>query len=364
MITNTQTISGFRSELLRGVYEGHYRCLDDNFDFFRFGFDADPNFVYYDQHVAYLDFALSNLESFFAASFMFADSASRDLFIRLMKYRCLGAPHQRIRDDLTWTSVQQMFDNAAQYEVGPSSNPLQGMFGPLSHFENIPTDGEPIDLDGWRGNIASGIGHGKIRQYFFERDGLSIGPRPGDWIIDAGACFGDTGAFFARVAGPDGRVYCFDPLPAHQEVITLNIEQNKLQDMMFVVPKGVGDQTNDVSEVATSLSEISSPGFSLLAVDAANAVPVTTIDDFATHQQLEKIDFIKMDIEGFELAALRGAFNSIARFRPRLAISLYHKPEDFFEIPIYLKTNFPFYRFYLDHYTIFQEETVLYAIAN
>jgi hypothetical protein len=71
-----------------------------------------------------------------------------------------------------------------------------------------------------------------------------------------------------------------------------------------------------------------------------------------------------MDVEGFELKALKGASSTIAKFRPKLAISLYHKPEDFFEIPIYLKSYYPFYRLYLDHYTIHAEETVLYAIAD
>lgn len=49
------------------------------------------------------------------------------------------------------------------------------------------------------------------------------------------------------------------------------------------------------------------------------------------------------------------------RHQPKLAISLYHKIGDFFEIPLFLKEHFPFYKFYLDHYTIFGEETVRYA---
>jgi FkbM family methyltransferase len=358
----TQTLSEFRTELLRDIYRGHYRFVADNFDHSRFGFDVDPNVVSMDEHAAYLDYVLANLESFFAASLLFSDSASRELFVKLIKFRCLGSPHLRIQEDMTWTSVQQMCESVAQYETGPSSILLKSMFGSLSHHENIPTEDQPIALDCWLGNVAFGLGCGNKRQYFFDRDGVSIRPQQGDWIIDGGACFGDTGVFFACAAGPEGRVYSFEPLPAHFDVIALNIDQNKLRDRMFCIPKGLGDQTNQVSEIDSSLTEYASPGFSL--ANQEDVVPVITIDDFATLQQPEKIDFIKLDVEGFELATLRGAANSIARFRPKLAISLYHKPQDFFEIPIYLKMNYPFYRFHLDHYTIHSEETVLYAIAD
>lgn len=359
----TQTLSEFRAELLRDIYRGHYQFVADNFDHFRYGFDADPNVVYMDAHAAYLDYVLANLESFFAASLLFSDSASRELFIKLIKFRCLGAPHLRIQDDMTWTSFQQMCEKAAQYETGPSSLPLETVFGPLIHHENIPTEDQPIALDCWRLNLAFGLGDGKRRQYFFDRDGVSIRPERHDWIIDGGGCFGDTGVFFAAAAGPGGRVYSFEPLPAHCEVIATNISQNKLGDRMFCIPKGLGDQTNEVSGVASNLTGVTNPGFSMANREEAG-IPVITIDDFATFQQLERIDFIKLDVEGLELPILRGAANSIARFRPKLAISLYHQPQDFFEIPIYLKMNYPFYRFYLDHYTIHREETVLYAIAD
>ena len=68
-----------------------------------------------------------------------------------------------------------------------------------------------------------------------------------------------------------------------------------------------------------------------------------------------------MDIEGSELAALQGAEQTLRQFKPNLAISIYHKFADFFEIPSYLHGLGLGYRFYLDHYTIHAEETVLYA---
>ena len=69
-----------------------------------------------------------------------------------------------------------------------------------------------------------------------------------------------------------------------------------------------------------------------------------------------------MDVEGSEYNALLGAEKTIAAHKPTLAISVYHKPQDIWEIPaLILKLN-PDYRFYLGHYSIARGETVLYAL--
>ena len=70
-----------------------------------------------------------------------------------------------------------------------------------------------------------------------------------------------------------------------------------------------------------------------------------------------------MDIEGSELDALKGAEHSLRRWRPKLALSLYHRPEDLFSIPLWLDSLDCGYSFFLDHYSIHTEETVLYALA-
>ena len=68
-----------------------------------------------------------------------------------------------------------------------------------------------------------------------------------------------------------------------------------------------------------------------------------------------------MDIEGAEFSALEGALDTLARRQPKLAISLYHRADDFMTIPRFLSTMLPHYDFHLEHYTIHQEETVLYG---
>jgi hypothetical protein len=91
-------------------------------------------------------------------------------------------------------------------------------------------------------------------------------------------------------------------------------------------------------------------------------VETTTIDETLTRLGLPKVDSIKMDIEGAELDALRGGEASIRKHRPRLTISLYHNPEDIEIIPRYLVSLDLGYRFYLDHHTIYNNETVLFGV--
>jgi Methyltransferase FkbM domain len=92
-------------------------------------------------------------------------------------------------------------------------------------------------------------------------------------------------------------------------------------------------------------------------------VPLRSIDALVNSKKLPKMQYIKLDVEGAELESLRGARESIRRFRPKLAVSLYHKPNDLFELILYVASNFPFYKCHIDHYTIHMEETVLYCQA-
>ena len=73
---------------------------------------------------------------------------------------------------------------------------------------------------------------------------------------------------------------------------------------------------------------------------------------------------IKMDIEGAELDALYGAKNTIRKYKPLLAICVYHKREDMLTIPQYIKSIVPEYRFFLRAYEKTATELVLYAVCD
>ena len=87
-------------------------------------------------------------------------------------------------------------------------------------------------------------------------------------------------------------------------------------------------------------------------------VPVTSLDIALAGK---RVTFIKMDVEGAELKGLQGAENIIRTWKPKLAISVYHKNTDLWEIPQVILEYNPEYRFYMRHYYFTQHESLLYA---
>jgi recombinational DNA repair ATPase RecF len=77
-----------------------------------------------------------------------------------------------------------------------------------------------------------------------------------------------------------------------------------------------------------------------------------------------RVDFIKLDVEGAEMNVVKGAINAINKFRPQMAISIYHNKNDLFEIIEFLNKNFENYLFKLAHYSPTIFETILYAIPE
>ena len=95
-----------------------------------------------------------------------------------------------------------------------------------------------------------------------------------------------------------------------------------------------------------------------ICTEAVNKIKVDSIDNVCAG---DKVTFIKMDIEGSEREALRGATTVIKRDKPRLAICIYHSPEDLYEIPFWIKFIVPEYKIYIRHHSDTGSETVVYA---
>lgn len=191
----------------------------------------------------------------------------------------------------------------------------------------------------------------------------TIAPEKGDRVIDAGGCWGDTALFFAHEIGETGRVYTFEFIPSNLDMLKKNLELNPhLQERIRVAKAPLWNESGKTF-FCTDEGPSSRISGKRTGIGEIEAVTVT-IDAFVEQNQIERIDFIKMDIEGAELAALKGAAATLRRFRPKLAISLYHSLADFWRIPAYLQSLDCGYEYHLAHYTIHMEETVLFAIAK
>lgn len=198
--------------------------------------------------------------------------------------------------------------------------------------------------------------------YKYRRGAADIAVKAGDYVMDCGACLGDTAMMFALEAGGDGRVFSFEPNPLYVEMFNINSSLNKkLEPRVTLMELGMSDKDDQKLDFA-----IQGPGSCLMAGRVADSfvtkeVQTASIDRVVRDRRLPRLDFIKMDIEGAELAALRGAMESIMRFRPQLAVCLYHKPDDYLHIPEFINELGLGYKFYVDHHYVNEWETVLYA---
>ena len=181
-----------------------------------------------------------------------------------------------------------------------------------------------------------------------------FGPVDDEIIVDTGCYDGMTALRFLEWGGSKIKhIYSleFDPANAVKCEETLK----PYADRVTLVKKGAWDK-DEVMHVRTSGNAGSS-----IYTKGDTEVYLTTIDNIV---QDERVTFIKMDIEGAELKALMGARNTIIKNHPRLAICAYHKQSDLYELPEYILSLVPEYKFLLRHYDSYSEETVLYAYCE
>ena len=177
-------------------------------------------------------------------------------------------------------------------------------------------------------------------------------PQKKEFFIDAGGYDGySTKYFFNWLGSFEGRSVIFEPNNVQYEVCKKNMQN---YDNVKIVNKGLWYKKETLKFCNdNAMSSINSGGEEIIE---------TASLDEELKDEKEPITFIKMDIEGAELNALKGAERIIKEYKPRLAICIYHKPEDVQEIPTLLLDYVPNYKLYIRHYSFGPSETVLYAM--
>ncbi len=184
----------------------------------------------------------------------------------------------------------------------------------------------------WLGRISNRLGeivHSNAEHYL--TDGFI--PDAGAVVIDGGVFDGGTAKIFAQMGY---RVYGF-------EIDRLSYEsvREKFKDMFVVENVGLGSYKHEMRCTPAGRSD------NCLSDDGTETVQVTTLDAYVREKNLPRVDFIKLDVEGAELDVLKGAVTSIARFKPILALSAYHKFDDFWTLMNFVKSIRPDYEFAL-----------------
>lgn len=174
-------------------------------------------------------------------------------------------------------------------------------------------------------------------------------------FIDCGAYRGDTVKVLMKKSHSMVPIICLEADPYNYKYLKNRLPFLAPRQKTEAYPFGVWSSNGD-KKFTSNLEEagrISEQGDILIRC--------RTIDSIVKGR---KTAFIKMDIEGAELKALYGAEGVIQRDRPQLAVSIYHSDQDMVLILKYLREKYPFYQFYIRHYTWFYADTVLYAIGK
>lgn len=177
-------------------------------------------------------------------------------------------------------------------------------------------------------------------------------------IIDAGGFIGDSALVLSSYT--EKKIYSFEAIPANLQKMQKTIELNSLSNVIPVNKALYSKKT----ELEFNICDSASSSVKLEAIPEGEKVKVQaiTLDEFVKEHNLD-VGLIKVDLEGAEQEFLQGALNTIKEQKPTLLFSIYHKPEDFFEIkPILESLNLGYkFRIYNPVDLAFEIETLLIA---
>lgn len=186
--------------------------------------------------------------------------------------------------------------------------------------------------------------------YFFPL----VKPESGDVMIDGGVSdlVGAQLSFIEGV-GEKGRIFGFEPIPRLCESAASQLAAYKNYKMECAgLAKETGSAFFEDLRDSSHIAQENSGGVEC---------KLTSIDDYCAINNINHVDCIKLDVEGAELEALKGAKKTIKKDKPKLIVCLYHKPQDMYEIPLFITRLEPGYELFLSHTSCQFMDTVLYA---
>jgi len=308
----------------------------------------------YDWHIWTKDFFINDLiknkEDFEGIYSMMADDESKKVFDWLIAYRSL----MPIFGD---TGLWDTFAPCLLYNLLPCTTSVSDFKEtfPIAvrNKENYCLHMD--DLSIWHTFI--------LEQYRYD-DLFQI--KEGFVVFDLGGYKGDTALYFSKFIGDTGKIFSFEVENYNVDSMKTNFEHFNINNVE-IVEKVVSDVIGVVSFEGWGAA-----GY--VAIDKGRVkVESTTIDDFVSlRQDITNLDIIKMDIEGSELAALKGARETLKKFKPILLIAVYHWDRDgiygygdFIPVCKYMNEMYGGdYSFYLRHKNCGRGETLLVCVSK
>ena len=281
---------------------------------------------------------------------------SKYRFRYLMKLPMIGNYlfTRRVKEYIVWINNVFPVDRCVSLSKETKEDLLKNFELYKQAFELLDPDSKKTMLDLLALKLSGDFRYAKLHynsnpQYLSDKISWKKNPN----IVDAGGFIGDTLLSFIQNNIIPGRYYIYELEDENYHKLLSNIKIAERQGCI-VNPrkKGVYSQNGELYFVAN--------GDSSLIVDypTESSIDVLTIDSDVDIP----IDFIKMDIEGAETEAIKGATETITKYSPTLAICIYHLKDDYWKIPLLIKEINPNYsKFWIEQYQLGYNETVLYV---
>lgn len=204
--------------------------------------------------------------------------------------------------------------------------------------------------------------------YLAYEQGFQYFPKDLMPVVEKGATVIDAGIgsslqelrLYSDLVKTKGRIYAFEASPVEYENVKRDAGVRQCRENIELINLGLWNENTTMKMSATQSSS------SVVYVKAGETVDceLVALDNFVKERALEKVDYIKMDIEGAELNALKGAKETIQKHQPDMAICVYHDSFHLWELILYINSVYNGYDFYLYHHGLGCCETVLYAVKK
>lgn len=187
-----------------------------------------------------------------------------------------------------------------------------------------------------------------VDSYRYKSEIARIGLYGGEVILDCGAYNGDTARLFRKITNNNCEIYCFEPVTENYNEMASWIAKENIKTV-HAVHAGVGKEKY-VDKVYSTEEKTTKGAVGTNRFNSENPViSEVQVDSLDNMLGGKKVDYIKMDIEGAEMDALKGGKRVIERNHPQMLISAYHKIADMWEIPEFVLSIYPDYRVFLGH---------------
>ena len=363
----------FYNALIKEIYQNIYNNFqEENHDAYRYGpyvKYSSENYLdmllrKFKKYIGYkpeltnfdkLNYFINKYEFQIERFYLSICEEDKRLLTKLIAYKLLGP--RKVKLPLNTKSYWEGISKIKEYS-DPTNFLSPGFLDFILKKYNLRDIGIPIELYLSDSEVYTDF---ILEQYSYKDANGSeiVKVEEGDVVLDLGGCWGDTALYFSNLAKEKGKVFSFEFIPNNLSIFKKNMALNPNIDNISIVERPVLDRSDLTIYYSDNgpASEISFYKFN----GYSGITQSISIDDFVSTNTLDRIDFLKMDIEGSEFLALQGAKKTINTYKPKLAIAIYHSLEDLSRIANWVLDLNIGYKIYLGHYKIFDEETILFA---